>query len=207
LPDTVEVICVQLPGRETRFGEPLIHDLSTIVEGIAHSIVPLLDLPYVVFGHSVGGLISHHLIASLLDKKIKGPEHFVVSGRSAPSDETEYYKKIAHLPHAKFVEALEEYNGTPEELLKSEDLMAIYAPILRSDFLLSYTYAKPIRKIGSPITVFGGLEDRMSEMNLRLWQKETTSSCEVCMFHGGHFFIKEDVSEVLAKLSTLLKHS
>ena len=49
----VEVISVQLPGREDRVSEVALTEMSSVVDGILSEIGPFLDGPLVLFGYSV----------------------------------------------------------------------------------------------------------------------------------------------------------
>jgi medium-chain acyl-[acyl-carrier-protein] hydrolase len=204
LPEYVEPICVQFPGRELRYKEPLVSDLNLVCKQLNDAIKGYLNKPYLFFGHSVGALVSHHLAYRLKSEGQKTPEHIVISGRSAPSDDKKYYDKITHLPDEEFLEKLPEYGGTPESFLNNSELIKIYLPILRSDFLLSESEEKIIHKLDCPISVFGGFKDRVSSQKLQLWKNETTQECNVTMFPGNHFFINENKIQVINQLKKII---
>src|SRR4051794_27130121 len=66
LPDEIEVVAVQLPGREARFREPPMTDLSTLVEALVAAMYPYETLrPFAFFGHSLGALIAFVLAQAL----------------------------------------------------------------------------------------------------------------------------------------------
>src|SRR5688572_20714530 len=58
LPAAVEIVSVQLPGREGRFHEAPLSNLSEVMDGVAHAVGSNLDKPYMLFGHSLGALIA-----------------------------------------------------------------------------------------------------------------------------------------------------
>ncbi|MEK8173840.1 alpha/beta fold hydrolase [Streptomyces sp. M19] len=60
-PPDVAVVPVQLPGREHRGAEPRYRDLAALVADLDDELSPLLELPYAVYGHSMGALIGHAL--------------------------------------------------------------------------------------------------------------------------------------------------
>ncbi len=197
---------MQLPGRQSRFSEPLISDLSKVIEELSVAIVGKLDLPYIFFGHSLGALIAHTLLMELVVLKHPTAEHLVVSGRSAPSDENEYFEKLTHLPDDEFLEGLSNYGGTPTILLENMDLMEIYLPILRSDFLLSDgELENDTIPLDVSISVFAGRLEGIEQHNLFLWEKETNRECNVTMFPGGHFFINTHNNLVLNALNQIIK--
>src|SRR5579872_7031205 len=61
LSDQVELIAVQLPGRENRLDEPLVHAMELVTGPLADALPPLLDKPFALFGHSTGALICFEL--------------------------------------------------------------------------------------------------------------------------------------------------
>ena len=58
LPQSVEVCAIQLPGRETRLKEPVFTRLPPLVQELAQALLPSLDRPFALFGHSVGALFG-----------------------------------------------------------------------------------------------------------------------------------------------------
>lgn len=201
----VEVIAVQLPGRGASFDQPLITDLQTAVDQLYNAIQPLLDRPAVFFGHSLGGAIAFKLIKKL-EENGQGPSHFIASGRSAPTDTKKHFPSITRLPDSEFLKGVLAYEGTPEQIRESQELLEIYLPILRADFCLAdQDFADGI--IDCPVTVFGGKSDRIPETHLRLWSKSTQDFRGVVMFEGAHFFIKDDQHAVLNFIQNILFYS
>src|SRR3546814_4467064 len=56
--EAVDVLAVQPPGREGRLAEPLIADMTTLLDRLVAAIEPQLDRPFVFFGHSMGALVA-----------------------------------------------------------------------------------------------------------------------------------------------------
>src|SRR5262245_49256865 len=54
----IELCLVQLPGRENRLAEPLLTDMSGLLDGLVDGLQAHLDRPFGVFGHSHGALIA-----------------------------------------------------------------------------------------------------------------------------------------------------
>jgi medium-chain acyl-[acyl-carrier-protein] hydrolase len=54
----VEVLPVQLPGRETRYREPLHRRIEPLAAALATALGPALDRPFAFFGYSLGGLLA-----------------------------------------------------------------------------------------------------------------------------------------------------
>lgn len=205
LPPTIEVCSIQLPGRGARLMEKPFSRISPLVAALGPALLPLLDKPFAFFGHSMGALISFEL-ARLLQKK-GGPQplHLFVSGAAAPHlppREVALY----NLPEPELIKALRSLNGTPKELLESEELMQLMLPTLRADFAICDTYTyKNGAALRCPITVCGGTRDRkLSRSDLQAWRSETDASFSVQMFPGDHFFLHTAQPQLLQLLSTHL---
>lgn len=81
----VEVCPVELPGRGTRLGEGLVSSMPLLVETMAAEIEPLLDLPFAIFGHSMGGLVGFELARTLRRVYGREPAALLVAAQNAPS--------------------------------------------------------------------------------------------------------------------------
>ena len=209
LPPDIEVCLVQLPGREMRLIEPPFTQLLPLVQTLAQQLLPYLDRPFALFGHSVGALISFELTCQLRRQNYPNPVHLFVSGRRAPQI-LDPDPPISQLPDAEFVEELRRYNGTPEAVLQNAELMQLFLPVLRADLGINETYVCTNEApVDCPISAFGGLQDtRVSRDLLAAWQEQTNSSFTLRMFPGEHFFlIKKERYELLSAISQELRKS
>ena len=86
LPRDIEMLTVQLPGRESRLSEPPFRRMAPLVDALTDAIAPLLDdKPYALFGHSMGALIAYELGRAFERERLPLPRTTIVSGRRAPS--------------------------------------------------------------------------------------------------------------------------
>jgi medium-chain acyl-[acyl-carrier-protein] hydrolase len=191
LPPSVEVCAVQLPGRGNRLMEPPFTSITDAVAHLTAAFAPLLDRPLVLFGHSMGALISFELARSLRRTYGVEPRHLFVSGRRAPHI-PRTRPPIDQLPDPELIEELQRLNGTPREVLDNEELMQLMLPTIRADFALvrSYRY-EPDAPLACPITALGGLQDEdVPREQLEAWREHTAAACTVRMFAGDHFFLQ-----------------
>src|SRR6185369_9129448 len=85
VPPDIEVLGVQLPGRGSRFKEPLATELSPLLDALALEITRLgEDAPFAFFGHSMGALIAFEVARELRRRGAPLPSHLFVSGHRAP---------------------------------------------------------------------------------------------------------------------------
>lgn len=191
-PERVDVCLVHLPGRGKRMNEPAFTQIVPLANAIVDRIVDEINVPYALYGHSMGAMIAFEVARELSRRRWAGPQHLFVSGNRAPQwPRTE--PATFHLPHDEFIAALKRLNGTPTEILDNPELMELFIGLLRADFQAVDTYEyRPEKRLSCPITVYGGLDDKpVPQESCGAWQEQTTASCKVTMVSGDHFFIRD----------------
>ncbi len=203
--DNADLVAIQLPGRENRFSEPLINNVSEIVNQLSLDFNDYLDKPCVFFGHSIGALIAFEFARILRKNKIRQIKYLIISGTKAPQVPLKR-TPIHNLPDSELIEKIRQYNGIPNYILEDKELMAIFLPIIRADFCVSETYSyngEP--PLTYPITALGGLDDNTFDSNdLLKWQEQTNSSFEHQLLPGDHFFIKSSNQQVINIVNKVL---
>lgn len=188
----IEVWHVQLPGREARHREPPLTRMDALVDPLADAMLPHLDRPYAIFGHSMGALIGFELARLLRRRGAPDPLHLFVSARRAPHL-ADPHRPLHALPDADLVEQLtRRYNGMPRAVLESAELLRMFIPIVRADLTMTETYAyAPEEPLVCPISAFGGLDDgAVTRDDLAAWGDQTRGSFTLRMVPGGHFFLQ-----------------
>src|SRR5262245_59769309 len=203
LPADVEVCPVQLPGRESRMREPPFTGTGDMVPVVADALQPYMDLPFVFFGHSMGGLIGFELARELRRRGQTLPLHLFVSGRRPPHLPPREVP-IYDLPEPEFLVKLRELNGTPEVVLQHEELMRLLIPLLRADFAVNEPYAYTQEApFDFGISAFGGFGDEeVTREDVEAWREQTRGRFRMRMLPGDHFFIhgsKDLVLEAVAR--------
>lgn len=202
VPDHIETWIVHYPGRGSRHNEAPIKELATLVEKIHQTIQPLLDKPFALFGHSLGGLVAYELTRTLLQKKLLQPNALFVSACGAPHL-PDPHPPLHTLPDPEFLTAMQELNGTPAEVENHPELLEILLPTLRADFEIveGYHYISNDLPLKCPIVAFGGLEDlRVSRKRIEGWALHTDDSFKAQYFPGDHFFINTARDAVIATI-------
>jgi medium-chain acyl-[acyl-carrier-protein] hydrolase len=197
LPADVSLSVVHLPGRSTRYSEPLSSSIPEIVERIAEALLAGPAPPALLFGHSYGAMLAFE-ICRRLERDGRAPRRLVVSGSSAPPVVV-HEEKVAHLPTDEFLAKVGVYGGLEPELLANQHLLSIFVPILKADFaaLESYTFDDP-RPVACPIIVLSGRADPLvTRAGLDAWHQVAGSHCEVRLFEGGHFYFQGQERRVL----------
>jgi surfactin synthase thioesterase subunit len=144
-------------------------------------------------------LLACEIAHALRELGCPEPVALFASGTAAPTMRADYDRGFAEpKTDAELIDQLRTLNGTSEEVLANEELMALTLPVLRADFLLCGRYQPKLRSpLNCPVHVLGGTADKATTEQLIGWSRETCGSFSVDMLAGGHFFIHEHEARVL----------
>lgn len=193
LPKEVEVSPVHLPGRGRRSQEKPFSELLPLAQASAAALSSYLDKPYALFGHSMGAIIAFEVIRFLRREGMPLPLYLFASGCRAPQHS--FTRHRTHdLPSADLISELRSLRGTPPQILESSEMMQFFLPIIRADLQMIQTYSySPEAPLSCPISAFGGLQDfEETPQMLSAWREHTTSSFDLQMFYGDHFFLHSE---------------
>jgi len=201
LPAGVAVCALQPPGRENRFRELPFTDLLLLTQTASAAVLPLLDVPFAFFGHSVGGLVAFEMTRRLRDLHAPLPARLFVSAIRAPHLVSPG-EPLYQLSDIDFMEQLRRLGGTAEVLLQHEEMRKVILPILRADFQMRETYrCRPGSPLPCPLSALGGIDDSAaSREELAAWAQHTRADFNVQMFPGGHFYLRTAQAQVFPVL-------
>jgi len=203
----IEVCAVQLPGRESRISERPFNSLAEIVSALASELIDWCEVPFALFGHSLGALTCFELTRTLDGAGKQLPEHLFVSGARAP-----HLPRVEQELHLKsdnefIYHVANRYHGLPQAVLADQELIKLLLPILRSDFTAYETYEyREGNPLGVSITAFGGSNDSLVCLaELEEWRQQTTRLFSLKLFHGDHFFLNTARVDVIASVLAELR--
>jgi medium-chain acyl-[acyl-carrier-protein] hydrolase len=200
----VEVVPVQLPGRESRFAEQPLESMRQLIDPLFEGLAGYLTRPFALFGHSMGALIAFELTRRMRSWDL-APVHLFAAGCRAPhlpSRSPDWHT----LPDPEFIAVIEKLGGIPPELLAERSFLDMMLPTLRSDCALVETYVlRPQAPLSCPVTVFGGLQDEeVFPEDVRAWSRHTIGAFSVHLLPGDHFFVNSALPELLRLLRSEL---
>ncbi len=202
----VQVIPVQMPGRETRYGETFASSIDEMVNDLVHHKDVFADKPYAIFGHSLGALFGFELARRLVERDGPAPRFFVSSGHGAPRRQPAD-EKLHMLPDKQFIERMrEKYGGVSDEVIACEELLEFLLPRFRADIRMAEQHTSndsvPVR---FPVAVMHGRGDKSVSMDdVKGWQNETLAEVSIHEFDGNHFFIETNEIQVFEVVNKLL---
>ncbi|NEO76845.1 MAG: alpha/beta fold hydrolase [Moorea sp. SIO4G3] len=201
----IEVLPIQLPGRQRRLQEKPFTEFVPLIQVLGEIISPYLDRPFAFFGHSMGALIAFELAHVLEQEYNLKPLHLFLSAALPPSD-TSLSKEFESFSQEQRLNYLMNISEIPKDIYDDPSLLQELMNVFKADLKLlqSYTYVeKP--PLSCPISSFGGINDSLtSEKQLSEWSKYTSSTFEVQMFPGKHMFLKDSQKLLLDTIYQML---
>jgi medium-chain acyl-[acyl-carrier-protein] hydrolase len=184
---------VQLPGREDRWREPPLTDLSALVLQLGNGLRGRFEPPFAFFGHSMGAFVAFELARHLRRERRPGPAMLIISAARAPQI-PDPDPQTHRLPEDELLPDLRRLGGIPSEFLNHPDLIALLLPTLRADLAMCETYVyRDEPPLDCPISAYGGRQDaKIPPELLSPWRVQTTGAFQLRMFPGNHFFFLQN---------------
>jgi len=200
LPEDIELVAVQLPGRQNRIGEEPFRDVGRLTTALRHALRPVLEGRYAFFGHSGGAIAAYELARALAAAGEGGPEHLFVSAQPAP--DVPPVRVLHELPDDAFRAELIALGGIDPEIAAMPEVMEMLLGLLRTDFRLweGYRPTSP-GAVDCPVTALSPDADpRAPRDAVRGWQVFTTAGFRLRTFSGGHFYLYRSAADVVAAI-------
>ena len=211
---SIEVIAVEPPGRLARIDQAPVSDVHLFAAQAAEAMTPLLDKPYALFGHCLGGLTMYETARQLQRAAEQLPVHMFVCGSRPPDliDKEGPFERllqdqllrnrlydpflpIHEQPEEVFADVIRLFRiDSTEQMLKSPELRALVLPVVRAEFEMAFKYRyRQEAAWNFPITCFNGEDDLyVTRRDILSWSRFTTSSFHVHIRRGQHFLLVDD---------------
>ncbi|MDX3418905.1 alpha/beta fold hydrolase [Streptomyces sp. MD20-1-1] len=192
-PDSVEVVAVQYPGRQDRYGEPMPRAMGQLVADLTDAVAGCLDRPAAFFGHSMGATVAFEVARRLRTTHPASLVRLFASARRAPHVDTsrtlDFHDDEAAMAYIRSL------GGVGAQLLDEPELRELALPVLRADFQLIADYRfTPGAPLTCPITVIAGDQDRSFTLqDAREWARHTVAGYDAHALPGGHFYLETEV--------------
>ncbi|KIN31510.1 Long-chain-fatty-acid--CoA ligase [Bacillus subtilis] len=196
----IEVVNINLPGRDTKINELPYDSAYTVANRLASEIEQISDKPLFFMGQSGGAILAFETSRLLLKRGVKIERLFALASR-APHDQLSEPQRY-HLPEEEFLERVNEFGGLSESLLNNKELLSLMLPTMRADEKLAetYFYSGTLGRFPFPISIYGGKKDRIKTEVLNKWKELSMKECKLEWFDGGHFFLQENEDQVLLSI-------
>ncbi|MEV0972898.1 thioesterase II family protein [Microtetraspora glauca] len=199
----VEVLGVQLPGRENRIVEPAEIDLAELAAAVTDATTSD-GRPYALYGHSLGARLAFELIRALRRGGASLPVRLYVGAARAPHlTGSATFDGLSRVPDDELLARVVAGGGVPEAVAGEPELLELLLPTLRADFtwLDDYVY-EPEAPLPVPIRAVSGTLDRAVSMEqMAGWERHTSAGFVLHHVEGGHFFLQDRQADLIALLS------
>lgn len=196
----IEVVAVQLPGREQRMREQPVIEPARVADAIAAEA----DRPYAIFGHSMGGRLAFEVARELRRSGRPLPVRLYPSGTNPPHLPTAGpFAGLSKVADEELAAHLAAAGGVPQEVLAVPELFALFLPVLRADlgWVDDYAFVEE-PPLPMPVVAFAGQADQVATPELmQSWDRHTEAAFALHTLPGGHFFLHEQ----LDRLSDLIE--
>ncbi|MGP4051916.1 thioesterase II family protein [Streptomyces sp. 2A115] len=198
--DGTQVMVAQYPGRQDRLVEPGIERMEELADEVTAALLPFLDVPLTLFGHSMGASLAYEIALRLESRHQVSAQSLHVSSRKAPHRLT---PKALHLAGDDVLVAeMRRLGGTVDALLDDPDLLEMVLPAIRSDFAVVGTYGPRVPvPVSCPVHAYVGDSDPViTATDMAAWADVAPRGFTQRHFTGGHFYLIERRAELLRAL-------
>jgi medium-chain acyl-[acyl-carrier-protein] hydrolase len=201
----LDICPVQYPGRERLIREPFPDSLRDLAELCATFMQPLLDRPFMLFGHSMGGLVAFEVARQLARTQGGHPVHLFIA-TCAPPDTQRAGARFASLPDDRFLERASRVFGIPAMLLDDPEMRDLLLPRLRADFGMFDRYRiEDQTPLDIPMSIFAGARDHLvPPSSAHGWHRWTRRGCREHVLDAGHFLVSDARDDILREVQSVL---
>lgn len=185
LPEGVELLGVELPGREFRAGERPVGSVTELVDAVAGELAALPPVPTVLYGHSQGAWVAWEVTRRL-------PAELpvtVVAACSLPplAEYPEELTRFHALTGNSSIEAESFRGALPDAVVDNEEILATYLTNLRTDIALWHDHACTPEPTNTPIVAISAEEDTIiPDWTATGWSAHTTGRFTHRRIPGPH---------------------
>ncbi|GCB45878.1 thioesterase II family protein [Streptomyces sp. NL15-2K] len=184
-----EVLVARYPGRHDRLTDPCVDSMEELADRVTAALLPFLDVPVTLFGHSMGASLAYEVALRLHGRHAVRPAALHVSSRRPPHRLTP--RELHKQGDEALIEEVRRLGGTDESLLTDPDLREIVLPAIRADFTIVGTYGpRDAAPVDCPVYAYIGDQDPSTSVHdMSDWSDVTTEGFHLDVLPGGHFYL------------------
>lgn len=199
LSNKLDIIAVQLPGREKRFCETPHTSVAAAIDDIVPELLEQIDPDrgVAVFGHSMGAVLAYeltHRLAALSEVFVVG---LIASGSPDPWSPRE--ERATGRDDKEFLRRVSLFSGYSHSALEDPTMLEMLLPILRADVEMHENY-RPLSDtpLDVPVIAVRGDDDALvAAQQIEGWRKATRCVMLARELPGGHMYLTESPRALL----------
>ncbi|MGN2638355.1 thioesterase II family protein [Nocardia takedensis] len=203
-PADLDLLPVQLPGRERRVHEPPFTELSALVADLDRWLSPYLEEPHAFYGHSMGAVIAYHLALRRARRDAPLPSAVILGACRPPH--LLPIPLLGNLSDDELVRMSLDIGGMSPALAQYPEWLSAALTLLRADLAVCASADSGERTpLPCPLEVIAGAADHLvSPAQMAEWADYGASSFRTHTLPGGHFFVRENQADFLDILACAL---
>ncbi|WP_048583380.1 thioesterase II family protein [Streptomyces viridochromogenes] len=210
LPSTVDVRVLRLPGRQERLSEPPFTRLAPLLDELQEALEAELDgRPYLLFGHSFGGLLAYRLTVAVQESGGEVPQLLAVSGWAPELSSSRELDHVHGMTDEQLLSRVAELGLMPDGIPANRELLATVMPSLRGDFRVAADYRDDKTAVSCPVAAYSGTSDPLLVPDgpdaMAVWADRSEAFLGSTEFPGGHFYLFEHATAIHSSLDRHLR--
>jgi pyochelin biosynthetic protein PchC len=202
LPDDVELLAAQYPGRQDRLREPCVDRMDRLATLVTGALLPFLDRPLALFGHSMGASLAHEVAVRL--ERLHGAEivTLFVSARLPPRH---HRPRDVHQDDETLLADVRMLDPVNSAVLDDPDMRELMLPVIRADYQVADSYRPANPLVRAPVVAYlGDADPTVGAGQLRAWAEITHAGFALVEFPGDHFYLVPGEAELVADIAARL---
>jgi surfactin synthase thioesterase subunit len=194
----IEIVAIQLPGREWRVDEEPYRDVNTAVDELFPEIAGELGAgPVMFFGHSLGAVLAYELAHRFSAAPGFYVSRLIVSG--SPGPWTRRARRATGLPDGDFLGRVSEFAQYDAETMENPEVRELVLPTLRADVEMHEEYVSGrSAPLPAPITSLRGRDDQLvTAQHAAEWARATSREFKLTELPGSHMYLTQGADEIL----------
>ncbi|MEU1019090.1 MULTISPECIES: alpha/beta fold hydrolase [unclassified Streptomyces] len=198
LPSTMEVRTLQLPGRQERLAEEPYTEVEPLVDALLEAFEAELDgRPYVLLGHSFGGLLAYRLSVAAEWNGLPAPALLAVSAWAPGLEPAAELARVASMSDDELLARVAQLGLMQEGATLDPATLASIMPALRADFLAAGSLREDGEPAPCPVAAYCGTSDPIAApAGMAAWEDHCTDFLGAAEFPGSHFYFFEHTAAV-----------
>jgi surfactin synthase thioesterase subunit len=189
----MEVVGIELPGHGDRILERPMSDIGEMAALIKSAMGQYLDLPYALYGHSMGAAVAITLAQLLVaDRDSPSPFSLVVGGCVPAGDYAgSSWCLSPECSDEELIDWMRRMGGTPSYVLDHPRLLRLVLRLMRADLAVldSWWRKHQVALLPLPIRAIAAEDDAIVPAeDMVAWQAETAAEFSLTVVDGDHFF-------------------
>jgi surfactin synthase thioesterase subunit len=190
LPAWLGMLTLNLPGRQARYGEPLLTEIDPLAEELA-AYWAKHPKPFLFFGYCSGAVLAYRVACVMHERGSEMPSRLIVGSYKVPHLIS--MRPLLNLDSESFWDTLIKNQAVPPQVAAIPELRELSEAVMHADLMLvaDHEQVQP-KALPVPITILVGDQDEwITPEDLSGWARYTTSGTEVRRLPAGHWFMEE----------------